>query len=157
TPKNSGSQACYEKQAQVSSAPRGVTTEHLYVRTRLGRWPLPSPPTAAALFSHRARRGNVVAREPSCHDDIVSGLATRKGEGKSVQRARKTTLGLMAILAVVSSLTLLRCSEEIQQTAISDVRNHSFTFSNGVVFHPALENIPTTLSFLDNPASFTLS
>lgn len=98
-----------------------------------------------------------MAREPSRHDDIVSRLATREEEGKSVQRARKTMRGLMAIIAVVSSLTLLRCSEDVQPTAISDVRNHSFTFSSGAVFHAALANMSTTLSFLDTPPSFMLS
>jgi hypothetical protein len=74
-----------------------------------------------------------------------------------VQRARTTMSGLLAIIAIASCVTLPGCTEDIQETVISDVRNQSFTFASGAVFHPALASMSTTLSLLDNPSSFALS
>lgn len=74
-----------------------------------------------------------------------------------MQRARTTMSGLLAIIVIASCLTLPGCTEDIEESAVSDVRNQSFTFSSGAVFHPALANTPTTLNLIDNPASFVLS
>lgn len=74
-----------------------------------------------------------------------------------MQRVRMTMSGLLAIIAMASCLTLPGCTEDIQETAIGDVRNQLFTFTSGAVFHPALANMTITVSFIDNPASFTLS
>ena len=74
-----------------------------------------------------------------------------------MQRARTTMSGLLAIIAIASCLALPGCTEDIEESAISDVRNQSFTFSSGAVFHPALASMPITLSLIDNPASFVLS
>jgi hypothetical protein len=74
-----------------------------------------------------------------------------------VQRARTILLGLMVTVAMVSSLTLPGCSEDVQETALSDVQRRSFAFSNGAVFHTALANVPVTLSFTDNFGVFALA
>jgi hypothetical protein len=48
-------------------------------------------------------------------------------------------------------------SRTIDQATAGDVNNRSFTFTDGAVFHPALVNLSTTLSFTNNAANFTLS
>ncbi len=74
-----------------------------------------------------------------------------------MQRVRQTMLGLVMIIAIVGALALLGCSEEIQPAIINDLDNQSFTFANGVVFHPALANMPTALAFTNNSTDFALS
>ena len=74
-----------------------------------------------------------------------------------MQRVRRTMLGLVMISAIVSAAALLGCSEEIQPAINVDLNNQSFTFANGVVFHPALANMPTALAFSNNGTNFALS
>ena len=74
-----------------------------------------------------------------------------------MQRVRRTMLGLVMISAIVSAAALLGCSEEIQPAINVDLNNQSFTFANGVIFHPALANMPTTLAFSNNSTNFALS
>jgi hypothetical protein len=66
---------------------------------------------------------------------------------------------LGALLIMLGTCTLAGCylSRTIDQATASDVNNKSFTFANGAVFHIALNNVSTTLSFSDNATSFTLS
>jgi hypothetical protein len=68
-------------------------------------------------------------------------------------------LGLYAMITVLSMFTLPGCylSRTIDQATADDVNNRSFTFENGAVFHTALTNVSTTLSFTNNAANFTLS
>ena len=73
-----------------------------------------------------------------------------------MQRVRQTMLGLM-IIAIVSASALLGCSEEIQPSIISDLDNQSFTFANGIVFHPVLANMSTAVAFTNNSTNFALS
>ena len=74
-----------------------------------------------------------------------------------MQRVRQTMLGLMMLIALAGASALLGCSEEIQPATVSDLNNQSFTFTNGVIFHPALVNMPTTLAFTNNSTDFALS
>jgi len=74
-----------------------------------------------------------------------------------MQRMRQTMLGLVMLIAIVGAAALLGCSEEIQPATVSDLVNRSFLFANGVVFHPALANTPTTLDFTNNSTNFELA
>jgi len=74
-----------------------------------------------------------------------------------MQRVRQTMLGLVLITAIVGAAALPGCSEDIQPAIVNDLNNQSFTFANGVVFHPALANMPTTLIFTNNSLDFSLS
>ena len=74
-----------------------------------------------------------------------------------MQRVRQTMLGLVMLIAIVGSLVLLGCSEEIQPAIANELLNRSFTFANGVVFHPALANMSTALAFTNNSSNFSLA
>jgi len=74
-----------------------------------------------------------------------------------MQRVRNMGLGLVALMAIASSLTLLGCTENIEETAAIDVNNRAFTFTSGTVFHPALANVSTTLSFTNQATLFRLA
>ena len=74
-----------------------------------------------------------------------------------MQRVRQTMLGLVMSIAIVGTAALLGCSEDIQPAVQEDLNNRSFTFANGVIFHPALANMPTALSFTNTSTNFTLS
>lgn len=74
-----------------------------------------------------------------------------------MQRVRQTVLGLVMSIAIVGTAALLGCSEEIQPAVAEDLNNLSFTFANGVIFHPALANMPTALSFTNNSTNFALA
>src|SRR6266566_1371510 len=113
-----------------------------------------------APFPHAVRRGNVVARQgdvPTAQGDHRCSARLNGGRGKRMQRVRRTMLGLVMISTVVSAAALLGCSEAIQPAINVDLNNQSFTFANGVIFHPALANMPTTLAFSNNSTNFALS
>ncbi len=74
-----------------------------------------------------------------------------------MQRVRQTRPGLVMLIALVSAAVLLGCSEEIQPAVVSDVLNQSFTFKDGVIFHPALAGMSTTLAFTNNSTNFALA
>jgi hypothetical protein len=80
----------------------------------------------------------------------------RKG-GKQVQRASRTMRGFVALIALAGVMSLLGCSESVEEAIADDLNNQSFTFLSGAVFNPGLANIATTLAFSDNSANFTLS
>jgi hypothetical protein len=80
----------------------------------------------------------------------------RKG-GKQVQRASRTMRGFVTLIALAGAMSLLGCSENVEQAIASDLNNQSFTFPSGAVFNPGLANIATTLAFSNNAANFTLS
>ncbi len=80
----------------------------------------------------------------------------RKG-GKQVQRASRTMRGFVALIALAGAMSLLGCSEKVEQTMADDLNNQSFTFPSGAVFNPGLANIATTVAFSNNAANFTLS
>src|SRR6267143_2530564 len=80
----------------------------------------------------------------------------RKG-GKQVQRASRTMRGFVALIALAGAMSLLGCSEKVEQTMADDLNNQSFTFPSGAVFNPGLANMETTVAFSNNAASFTLS
>jgi hypothetical protein len=65
--------------------------------------------------------------------------------------------GLVALIVLAGTMSLLGCSPDIQQALASDLNNQSFTFSSGAVFNPGLTNIETTLAFSNNASNFTLS
>jgi hypothetical protein len=67
--------------------------------------------------------------------------------------------GLYALLTIIGTCILAGCylSRTIDQATASDVNDQTFTFANGAVFHSALANVSTTLSFTDNATTFTLS
>lgn len=71
-------------------------------------------------------------------------------------RVRQTVPGLAMLIALVSAAALLGCAEEIQPATVSDVLNQSFRFQDGVIFHPALANMPTELRFTNNSTNFAL-
>ena len=80
----------------------------------------------------------------------------RKG-GKQVQRASRTMRGFVALIALAGAMSLLGCSEKVEQAIAADLNNQSFTFPSGAVFNPGLANIATTVAFSNNAANFTLS
>lgn len=67
--------------------------------------------------------------------------------------------GLCLMITMLGAFILTGCylSRPIGQATASDVNNRSFTFASGAVFHAALVNVSTTLSFTNNAANFTLS
>ena len=71
--------------------------------------------------------------------------------------ASRTMRGFVMLIALAGAMSLLGCSEDIQQAIASDLNNQSFTFPSGAVFNPGLANIATTLAFSNNAANFTLS
>jgi len=74
-----------------------------------------------------------------------------------MQRVRQTILGLVMFSALIGASALSGCSDAIQPATLSDLNNQSFTFANGVVFHPALANMPTALAFNNDSTDFALS
>lgn len=74
-----------------------------------------------------------------------------------MQRVRQTMLGLVILIAIAGAAALPGCSEDIQPAVADDLNNRSFTFAHGVVFHPALANMPTALAFTNNSTNFALS
>src|SRR5438093_1094286 len=74
-----------------------------------------------------------------------------------MQRIRRTMRGLVGLIAIASALSLLECSQSVQQANASDVDNQAFTFPSGAVFNQALANMSTTLAFSNNAINFTLS
>jgi hypothetical protein len=77
--------------------------------------------------------------------------------GQNVHYASKTMRGFVMLIVLAGAMSLLRCSDDIQEAIASDLNNQSFTFSSGAVFNPGLANIATTLAFSNNAANFTLS
>jgi len=65
--------------------------------------------------------------------------------------------GFVALIALAGAMSLLGCSEKVEQTMADDLNNQSFTFPSGAVFNPGLANIATTVAFSNNAANFTLS
>jgi hypothetical protein len=65
--------------------------------------------------------------------------------------------GFVTLMALAGAMSLLGCSENIEQAIASDLNNQSFTFPSGAVFNPGLANIATTLAFSNNAANFSLS
>ena len=64
---------------------------------------------------------------------------------------------LIALLAIAGAVILWGCSDHTEQATVADVNNEAFTFSSGAVFHPALTNSATTLTFTNNATTFTLA
>src|SRR5262245_17857088 len=77
--------------------------------------------------------------------------------GKSMQRMRQTVPGLVMIIAIVGAAALLGCSDEIQPATVSDLNNRCFTFLNGAIFHPALADMPTTVTFTNSSTNFAIA
>jgi len=77
--------------------------------------------------------------------------------GKNVQRVSRTLRGCVVCIAIASVLSLLGCSDSVQQANVNDVDNQSFTFPSGAVFHQALANVSTDLAFFNSATNFTLS
>jgi hypothetical protein len=65
--------------------------------------------------------------------------------------------GFVTLMALAGAMSLLGCSENVEQAIASDLNNQSFTFPSGAVFNPGLANIATTLAFSNNAANFSLS
>ena len=74
-----------------------------------------------------------------------------------MQRASRIMRGFVALIALAGAMSLLGCSEKVEQAIADDLNNQSFTFPSGAVFNPGLANIATTLAFSNNAANFTLS
>jgi len=64
---------------------------------------------------------------------------------------------LIALIAIAGAVMLGGCPDHTEQATAADVNNEAFTFPSGAVFHPALANSATTLTFTNNAANFTLS
>ena len=65
--------------------------------------------------------------------------------------------GFVMLIALAGAMSLLGCSEDIQEAIASDLNNQAFTFPSGAVFNPGLASIATTLAFSNNAENFTLS
>jgi hypothetical protein len=65
--------------------------------------------------------------------------------------------GFVTLMALAGAMSLLGCSENVEQAIASDLNNQSYTFPSGAVFNPGLANIATTLAFSNNAANFALS
>ena len=74
-----------------------------------------------------------------------------------MQRASRIMRGVVALIAITGAVSLLGCSEKVEEAIASDLNNQSFTFPSGAVFNPGLANIVTTLSFSNSAANFTIS
>src|SRR5262245_40137973 len=75
----------------------------------------------------------------------------------NMRLVRSTAYSLTAILVAVGGMMLCGCSSSVGQATAADVNNRAFAFPTGAVFHAALANMPTTLTFTDNATTFTLS
>lgn len=64
-------------------------------------------------------------------------------------------LGVLCLLT--SALGWGGCTSTDQQATVDDLNNKAFTFTSGVVFHPALANISTTLEFTNRATTFALT
>jgi len=93
----------------------------------------------------------------SAEQEAREQLCMNKKGGKKVQRASRTMRGFVALIALAGAMSLLGCSENVEQAIADDLNNQSFTFSSGAVFNPGLTNITTTLGFFNISANFTLS
>jgi hypothetical protein len=62
------------------------------------------------------------------------------------------------MLAMLGVFTMAGCylSQPINQATASDVKNRTFTFTDGGVFDPALVNVSTDLAFSNDAQTFTL-
>lgn len=74
-----------------------------------------------------------------------------------MQRLWDTVFAAVAAGLLVGSLILPGCTgANTVAASASQVNNRSFTFPNGIIFHPALSNIPTTLTFFNQARTFRL-
>ena len=72
-------------------------------------------------------------------------------------RMHRTRGRLIALLALAGAVMLWGCPDHTEQATVADVNNEAFTFPSGAVFHPALAQSATTLTFTNNATTFTLS
>jgi hypothetical protein len=77
--------------------------------------------------------------------------------GFILKMRRIFSLSMLLTMSGICTLAGCYLSRTIDQATASDVNNQSFTFTTGAVFHTALANVSTTLSFTDDATSFTLS
>lgn len=74
-----------------------------------------------------------------------------------MHRRWRRLASLVVLTGMLAALMLAGCKEDIDESLALDVDNRSFTFTDGAVFHIALANQMTTLSFTNNGDRFTLS
>jgi hypothetical protein len=68
------------------------------------------------------------------------------------------TMGsLIALIAIAGAVMLWGCPDHTEHATVADVNNEAFTFPSGAVFHPALAQSATTLTFTQNATTFTLA
>ena len=70
-------------------------------------------------------------------------------------RMYRTMRSLSAFLAI--AVLLWGCPDHTEHATVADVNNEAFTFPSGAVFHPALAQSATTLTFTQNATTFTLA
>ena len=77
--------------------------------------------------------------------------------GTSMPRMHWTMGSLIALIAIAGAVMLWGCPDHTEHATVADVNNEAFTFPSGAVFHPALAQSATTLTFTQNATTFTLA
>jgi hypothetical protein len=72
-------------------------------------------------------------------------------------RMPRTMRNLSALLTLALAVLLWGCPDHTEHATVADVNNEAFTFPSGAVFHPALAQSATTLTFTQHATTFTLA
>jgi hypothetical protein len=72
-------------------------------------------------------------------------------------RMQRTMGSLIALIVIAGAVMLGGCPDHTEHATVADVNNAAFTFPSGAVFHPALAQSATTLTFTQNATTFTLA
>ena len=75
-----------------------------------------------------------------------------------MRHLNRVVLGLVVVVVLGGSLVLVGCGggDNTEEAQASNTNNKTFAFSNGVPFHPNLNNVPVNLTFLNGSTLFDL-
>src|SRR5262245_39744093 len=83
-------------------------------------------------------------------------MSIRKGE-EHMRHLNRVVLGLAVVVIFGGSLALVGCGgHDTEEASTSNTNNKTFAFSNGVAFHPNLNNVPVNLTFFNSSTLFDL-
>src|ERR1700740_1607825 len=83
-------------------------------------------------------------------------MSTLQGEKCLLYASRLLGLGALLVILGVCALAGCYISRTIDQATAGDVNNKNFAFTNGAVFHSALNNVSTALVFSNSAQNFAL-
>ena len=84
-------------------------------------------------------------------------MSIRKGE-EHMRHLNRVVLGLVVVVVLGGSLALVGCGggDDTEEASTNNTNNKTFAFSNGVAFHPNLNNVPVNLTFFNSSTLFDL-